>query len=79
VTGGTTIALTEAQKRRTGSKLVVTALALVAAGTAAALALNDELRESVLGSAKALGEEISAGPAIDGGAGAWPGEEAPRA
>jgi hypothetical protein len=45
--------------KRTGRKAVLTVLALGAAGAAAALALNEGLRESVFGSAKALGEEIS--------------------
>jgi hypothetical protein len=49
--------------KRTGRKVVLTVLGLAAAGAAAALALNEDLRESVLGSAKALGEEISSGPA----------------
>ena len=49
------------------SRLLLTVLVLGAVGAAAALALNDELRESVLGSAKALGEEVSAGPVIDDG------------
>jgi hypothetical protein len=43
-------------------------LALAGAGAAALLATNKELRQSVLGSAKALGEEISDGPQSDGGA-----------
>jgi hypothetical protein len=45
--------------KRTGRKAVLTVLALGAAGAVAALALNEDFRESVLGSAKALGEEIS--------------------
>jgi hypothetical protein len=56
-----TAALASGRKKpkRTGRKVVLTALALTAAGAGAALALNDGLRESVFGSAKALGEEIS--------------------
>jgi hypothetical protein len=54
--------------KRTGRKAVLTVLALSAAGTAVVLALNEDLRESVLGSAKALGEEISSGPTGDNGA-----------
>jgi hypothetical protein len=42
-------------------------MALAGAGAAAALALNEDLRESVFSSAKTLGEEISSGPASDGG------------
>jgi hypothetical protein len=56
-----TAALASGRKKpkQTGRKLVLTGLALTAAGSAAALALNDGLRESVFGSAKALGEELS--------------------
>jgi hypothetical protein len=56
-----TAALASGRKKpkRTGRKAVLTVLALGAAGTAAALALNEGFRESVFGSAKALGEEIS--------------------
>jgi hypothetical protein len=45
--------------KRTGRKVVLTVLVLAGAGAAAALAVNEDLRESVFGSAKALGEEIS--------------------
>jgi hypothetical protein len=64
-----TAALASGRKKpkRTGRKLVLMVLALAGAGAAAALALNEDLRESVLGSAKALGEEISSGPNSDGG------------
>jgi len=64
-----TAALASGRKKpkRTGRKVVLTVLGVGAAGLAAALALNESLRESVLGSAKALGEEVSAGPATDGG------------
>jgi short subunit dehydrogenase-like uncharacterized protein len=60
-----TAALASGRKkpRRTGRKVVLTVLAVTGAAAAAALALNEDLRESVLGSAKALGEEISSGPA----------------
>lgn len=56
-----TAALASGRKKpkRTGRKVVLTTLAVAAAGAAAALALNEDLRNSVLGSAKALGEEIS--------------------
>jgi hypothetical protein len=56
-----TAALASGRKKpkRTGRKAVLTVLALGAAGTAVALALNEGLRESVFGSAQALGEEIS--------------------
>jgi DNA repair ATPase RecN len=64
-----TAALASGRKKpkRTGRKVVVTALAVTAAGAAAALALNEDLRKSVLGSAKALSEEISSQPTNDGG------------
>jgi hypothetical protein len=63
-----TAALASGRKKpkRTGRKVVLTGLALTAAGAGAALALSDGLRESVFGSAKALGEEISGGQG-DGG------------
>jgi short subunit dehydrogenase-like uncharacterized protein len=65
-----TAALASGRKKpkRTARKVVMTALAVTAAGAAAALALNEDLRKSVLGSAKALGEEISSEPASDGAA-----------
>lgn len=47
--------------KRTGRKVLLTAWALGAGAAAAALALNEDLRKSVLGSARALGEEISGG------------------
>jgi hypothetical protein len=58
-----TAALASGRKKpkRTGRKVVLTAVAVTAAGAGAALALSDGLRESVFGSAKALGEEISGG------------------
>jgi len=64
-----TAALASGRKKpkRTGRKVVLTVMALAGAGAAAALALNEDLRESVFSSAKTLGEEISSGPASDGG------------
>ncbi len=47
--------------KRTGRKVVLTAIALAAGGAAVVLATNEELRNSVLGSAKALGDEIVSG------------------
>jgi len=55
--------------RRTGRKVALTLLAIAGVGAAAALALNEDLRNSAIGSAKALGEEISsdsAGAPSDG-------------
>lgn len=46
--------------QRTGRKVALGLLALVGAGAAVALAVNEDLRNSVIGSAKALGEEIAA-------------------
>jgi hypothetical protein len=57
--GTAALASGRGKPKRTGRKVVLATLALAAAGSAAALALNDGLRESVFGSAKALGEEIS--------------------
>jgi len=56
-----TAALASGRKKpkRTGRKVMLTVLALAGAGAAAALALNEDLRDSVLSSAKALGDEIS--------------------
>lgn len=67
-----TAALASGRKKpkRTGRKVVLTVLAVTGAAAAAALALNEDLRESVLGSAKALGEEVTSGPANDSGSAA---------
>jgi hypothetical protein len=58
-----TAALASGRKKpkRTGRKVVLTVLGLAAAGAAAVLATNEELRGSVFGSAKALGDEIASG------------------
>lgn len=45
--------------KRTGRKVVLAVLGLALAGAAAVLATNEDLRNSVLGSAKALGDEIA--------------------
>jgi hypothetical protein len=55
--------------KRTGRKVVLTAVGLAAAGAAAALALNEDLRNQVLGSAKALGEEITSSSDSEDGTG----------
>lgn len=64
-----TAALASGRKKpkRTGRKVVLALLTVTAAATATALALNEDLRESVLGSAKALGEEISGSAGNDDG------------
>jgi hypothetical protein len=56
--------------KRTRRKLFLLLLGAVFAGAAAVLATNEDLRNQVLGSAKALGEEITsddAGPEGNGG------------
>jgi hypothetical protein len=53
--------------KRRGRQAGLAVLALAGAGTAAALALNEDLRNSVVGSAKALAEEIVSGPEDEGG------------
>jgi hypothetical protein len=55
--------------KRTGRKAVLVLLGVAAAGAAAALALNEDLRNQVLGSAKALGDEISSSGGSEDGAG----------
>jgi hypothetical protein len=55
--------------KRTGRKVVLILLGLIAAGAAAVLATNEDLRNQALGSAKALGDEItSSGSEDQGGA-----------
>lgn len=72
--GEGTAALASGRKgpKRTGRKVVLTLIGVSAAGAAAVLATNEELRSQVLSSAKALGGEITG----DGGP-AGPGDEAP--
>ena len=45
--------------KRTGRTFVLVVLGVAAAGAAAVLATNEDLRNQVLGSAKALGDEIT--------------------
>jgi hypothetical protein len=54
--------------RHRGRKVVLALLALAGIGAAAVLAGNEDLRRSVLGSARALGEEICGDPGTDGSA-----------
>jgi hypothetical protein len=49
-----------------GRNMVLGVLAVTAAGTAVALAVNEDLRSSVFGSAKALGDEIGGSDAPSG-------------
>jgi hypothetical protein len=66
-----TAALASGRKKpkRTGRKVVLTLLGLAAAGAAAVLATNEDLRNQVLGSAKALGDEIASGGSESEGGG----------
>ncbi len=66
-----TAALASGRKKpkRSGRKLGLTVLGLAAAGGAAVLATNEELRDQVLGSARALGEEILGGEDEEAAAG----------
>lgn len=68
--GAAALASGRKKPKRTGRKVVLTILAVTGVAAAAALALNEALRESVLGSAKALGEEVASGPASDSGSSA---------
>jgi hypothetical protein len=47
--------------KRTGRNAVLAAVGLAAAGAAVVLATNEDFRDRVIGSAKALGEEIAGG------------------
>jgi hypothetical protein len=56
-----TAALASGRKKpkRTGRKIVLALIGAAVAGAAAVLATNEDLRDQVLGSAKALGDEIT--------------------
>jgi hypothetical protein len=58
-----TAALASGRKKpkRTGRNVVLLLIGAILAGAAAALATNEDLRNQVLGSAKALGEEVGGG------------------
>src|ERR1700710_1966013 len=58
-----TAALASGRKkpRRTGRKVTLALLGVAGGGAAAGVAINEDLRNSVIGSAKALGEEIAPG------------------
>jgi hypothetical protein len=67
-----TAALASGRKKpkRTGRKFVLVLLGVAVAGAAAVLATNEDLRNQVLGSAKALGDEITGtdeSGSVDGG------------
>jgi hypothetical protein len=70
--GTAALASGRTKPKRTGRKVVLTLLGLTLAGAAAVLATNEELRNSVLGSAKALGDEIGGSGSADGGANGSP-------
>ncbi|HEY1855187.1 MAG TPA: hypothetical protein VGG40_11415 [Solirubrobacterales bacterium] len=65
--GSAALASGRRKPKRTGRKAGLAVLALVGAGAATALALNEDLRNSVVGSAKALADEIVSGPEDQGG------------
>jgi hypothetical protein len=67
-----TAALASGRKKpkRTGRKAILTLLTLAAGGAAVVLATNEEFRNQVFGSAKALGDEIASGGADNGNAAA---------
>jgi hypothetical protein len=67
-----TAALASGRKKpkHTGRNFVLGVLGLAVAGAAAVLATNEDLRNSVLGSAKALGDEVTGGGEDGSGAGA---------
>jgi hypothetical protein len=58
-----TAALASGRKKpkRTGRKLLLVLTGAALAGAAAVLATNEDMRNQVLGSAKALGEEVAGG------------------
>jgi hypothetical protein len=64
-----TAALASGRKKpkRTGRNVVLALLGVAVAGAAAALATNEDLRNQVFGSAKALGDEITGGGEESGG------------
>jgi len=64
-----TAALASGRKKpkRTGRNLVLTGIGLAVAGAAAVLATNEDLRDKVFGSAKALGDEITGSGEESGG------------
>src|SRR3954469_14209504 len=64
---GSAALLSGRRKPRRAGRRVLVGLALAgAAGVGVALAASEELRESVIGSAKALGEEIASGDGVPG-------------
>jgi predicted nucleic acid-binding protein len=69
--GTAALASRRKKPRRTGRKVVLVLIGAAAAGAGAVLATNEDIRNQVLGSAKALGDEIAGGDAgADGGSSA---------
>lgn len=58
--GTAALASGRTKPKRTGRNVVLVLIGAVLAGAAAVLATNEDLRNQVLGSAKALGDEIGA-------------------
>jgi hypothetical protein len=56
----------DSDARENVRKLALGAIALAGAGAAVALAANEDFRNAVIGSAKALAEEIVSGPDDEG-------------
>jgi hypothetical protein len=63
--------------KRTGRKALLTVLGLAAAGAVAVLATNEDLRNQVFGSAKALGDEIAGSTESGSGDGGSTGTGSP--
>ncbi len=65
-----TAALASGRKKpkRTGSRVAFALIGIAAAGAAVVLATNEDLRNQVVGSAKALGDEIVGSGEDNGGA-----------
>jgi hypothetical protein len=70
--GTAALASGRTKPKRTGRNVVLVLLGLAVAGAAAVLATNEEMRNSVLGSAKALGDEIGGSGSDGGGANGSP-------
>jgi predicted nucleic acid-binding protein len=64
-----TAALASGRKKpkRTGRKVVLVMIGAAAAGAGAVLATNEDIRDQVFGSAKALGDEIAGSGTENGG------------
>ena len=65
--GTAALAAGRKKPKRTGRKFILGVIGAVLAGAAAVLATNEDLRNQVLGSAKALGDELTSSDSTDGG------------